>query len=192
MIVVERSLEHEAGGQEHDAGGEHAQLVERRELRRRLAAVDEHGDRQRHAHQQAAEQEAERHQVVLPSCSRYQPTWPTTSRASPITMLKISSFSQTVRWLSTCRVRNIRAASVMAITRYHRRQPACRTSHAASRLSATSDASRTTSDQWICVRCVRQAAERQQAAATNDSDIRALAHWKAGSASPVRSHSASR
>ena len=65
----------------------------------------------------------------------------------PAATEKISSSSHLLRWLSTWMARNISAASVMAVTTYHRRQPGCWTIHAASRLRTARLASKMTSDQ---------------------------------------------
>ena len=118
---------------------------EGRELRH--AAVMDHGNRQGHGHQQGAGPRLKETMSSCFSCSRYQPTWPTASSPMPAATEKISSSSQWLKWLSRWMAKNISAASVMAVTMYHRRQPGCRTSHAASKLSTARLASKLTNDQ---------------------------------------------
>ena len=139
---------------------EHAQLVERRELR--LAAVDQDGDRQGHRHQQAADHQAEGNQVLLPLLFAIPADVTDRQQGEPTATLKISSLSQTDRWLSTWIARNISAASTMAMTRYHRRQAAWRTSQAASRLSTASPGAARPATSGRVSEAGCQAAEGQQ------------------------------
>ena len=121
------------------------------------------------------------------------------SSPTPAATAKISSSSQRLKWLRIWMAKNISAASVMAVTTYHRRQPGCRTIHAASRLSTPKLPSRTTNDQSKGGRLLGSSASRvamrlkvKRAAATKLSDMRALADWKAGWASLARSQRARR